>query len=192
RALAARLVGTQRRHPRALARSLPPAADDPAARDRAAAARHGARRQAPDARTDGVARRLDARRWLRAGAAGQFRRHTGVPWQAGRRRSGVLLGSDAGPRTRAGLRRVPAASIVVSRLDQLRHVAGLLGIATRHVDALGVTHEPNEETLAALIAAFGLPTDPRQAANALAEEQHSAPFGLAPAHVLAQEMPDPV
>ena len=80
----------------------------------------------------------------------------------------------------------------MSRLDQLRQVAGLLGIATRHVDALGVGHEPDEETLAALIAAFGLPTDPRQAADALAEEQRSALFGLPPAHVLAQEMPDPV
>jgi 4-alpha-glucanotransferase len=80
----------------------------------------------------------------------------------------------------------------VSRLDELRHVAGLLGIATRHVDALGVTHEPNEETLSALIAAFGLPTDPRQAADALAEEERAAPFGLAPACVLPQEAPDPV
>jgi len=74
----------------------------------------------------------------------------------------------------------------------LRHVAGLLGIATRHVDALGVTHEPGEETLAALIAAFALPTDPRQAAEALAEEERAAPFGLAPACVLPQEAPDPV
>jgi 4-alpha-glucanotransferase len=80
----------------------------------------------------------------------------------------------------------------VSRLDELRHVAGLLGIATRHVDALGVTHEPGEETLAALIAAFGLPADPRQAADALAEEEQSAPLGLTPAYVLPQEAPDPV
>src|SRR5207253_1464078 len=84
------------------------------------------------------------------------------------------------------------ASSVVSRLEELRRVAGLLGIATRHVDALGVTHEPDEETLAALIAAFGLPTDPRHAADALAEEERSAPFGLAPAHVLAEEASAPV
>jgi 4-alpha-glucanotransferase len=80
----------------------------------------------------------------------------------------------------------------VSRLDELRHVAGLLGIAARHVDALGVTHEPGEETLAALIAAFGLPADPRQAADALAEEEQSAPFGLPPAYVLPEEVPAPV
>jgi 4-alpha-glucanotransferase len=90
------------------------------------------------------------------------------------------------------LYRIPAAPAVVSRLDELRHVAGLLGIATRHVDALGVTHEPGEETLAALIAAFGLPTDPRQAADALAEEEHAAPFGLAPAYILPEEAPDSV
>jgi 4-alpha-glucanotransferase len=80
----------------------------------------------------------------------------------------------------------------VSRLDELRHVAGLLGIATHHVDALGVTHEPGEATLAALTAAFGLPTDPGQAADALAEEEQSAPFGLPPAYVLREEAPDPV
>ena len=80
----------------------------------------------------------------------------------------------------------------MSRLDELCHLAGLLSIATRHVDALGVMHEPGEETLAALIAAFGLPADPRQAAEVLAEEERSAPFGLAPAYVLAEEAPDRV
>jgi 4-alpha-glucanotransferase len=80
----------------------------------------------------------------------------------------------------------------VSRLDELRHIAGLLGIATRHADALGVTHEPGEETLAALIAAFGLPTDPKEAADALSQKERSAPFGLAPACVLPQEAPAPV
>src|SRR5213080_2262674 len=44
----------------------------------------------------------------------------------------------------------------MSRLDELRHVAGLIGIQLRHVDALGVWHEPSEDTLAALIGAFGL------------------------------------
>jgi len=80
----------------------------------------------------------------------------------------------------------------MSRLDELREIAGSVGIATRHVDALGVVHEPDEETLSRLIAAFGLPSDPREAAEALAEEGRAAPFGLAPVHIVAQEEPAPV
>src|SRR5260370_26987652 len=80
----------------------------------------------------------------------------------------------------------------MSRLDELRDIAGSVGIATRHVDALGVWHEPDEETLSRLIAAFGLPSDPREAAEALAEEGRAAPFGLSPVHIVAQEAPDPV
>jgi 4-alpha-glucanotransferase len=78
----------------------------------------------------------------------------------------------------------------MSRLDELRHVAGLIGIQTRHVDALGVWREPGEETLAALITAFGLPADPKQAADLLAEENAAAPFGLSPVQIIAQEAPD--
>ena len=77
----------------------------------------------------------------------------------------------------------------MSRLDQLRHVADLVGIATRHVDALGVVHQPDEETLSRLMAAFGLPSDPKEAAAALAEEGRAAPFGLAPIHIVASEAP---
>ena len=58
----------------------------------------------------------------------------------------------------------------MSRLDALRRVAGLLGIATDHVDAFGIRHEADEETLSRLIAALGLPADPKQAAEALADE----------------------
>src|SRR6266852_6007434 len=79
----------------------------------------------------------------------------------------------------------------MSRLDELRHIAGSIGIATRHVDALGVVHEPDEETLSRLIAAFGLPPDPTQAAEALAEEGRVAPFGLSAVHIVAQEDPAP-
>src|SRR5216684_896185 len=75
----------------------------------------------------------------------------------------------------------------MSRIDELREIAGSVGIATRHVDALGVWHEPDEETLSRLIAAFGLPSDPKQAAEALAEEGWAAPFGLSPVHIVAQE-----
>jgi 4-alpha-glucanotransferase len=77
----------------------------------------------------------------------------------------------------------------VSRLDELRRIADAVGIATRHVDALGVWHEPGEETLAALITAFGLPSDPHDAEEALAEEGRAAPFGLAPVYVVAAEAP---
>jgi 4-alpha-glucanotransferase len=76
--------------------------------------------------------------------------------------------------------------------EALRHVAGLLGIAPRHVDALGIWHEPADETLARLIAAFGLPDDPQQAAEALAEAEQVAPFGLAPMRIVAEEDPAPV
>src|SRR5260370_1286510 len=75
----------------------------------------------------------------------------------------------------------------MSRLDELRHIAGSVGIATRHVDALGVVHEPGEETLSRLIAAFGLPPDPQEGAELLAEEGRAAPFGLAPVRIVAQE-----
>jgi 4-alpha-glucanotransferase len=77
----------------------------------------------------------------------------------------------------------------MSRLDELRHIADLVGIATRHVDALGVVHEAGEETLARLIAGLGLPDEPRQAAEALAEEERAAPFGLMPVHVVMQGPP---
>ncbi len=79
----------------------------------------------------------------------------------------------------------------MSHLDALRHIADLVGIATRHVDALGVVHEPGEETLSRLIAAFGLPSDPRQAEEALADEGRAAPFGLSPVQIVPQEAPAP-
>src|SRR5436853_4435897 len=80
----------------------------------------------------------------------------------------------------------------MSRLDELRHVAGLIGIQLRHVDALGVWHEPSEDTLAALIGAFGLPAAPKQAADRLAAEDAAAPFGLSPVQIVEQVEPDGV
>jgi 4-alpha-glucanotransferase len=79
----------------------------------------------------------------------------------------------------------------MSRLDELRRVADLVGIQTRHVDALGVWHEPGEDTLAALIGAFGLPADPQQATDRLAAEEAAAPFSLSPVQIVAQEAADP-
>ncbi len=73
--------------------------------------------------------------------------------------------------------------------EALHPVAALLGIETRHADALGVVHEPDGETLAALITAFGLPPDPAQAATTLAEMRRAAPFGLDPLYVVAAQSP---
>jgi 4-alpha-glucanotransferase len=80
----------------------------------------------------------------------------------------------------------------MSGIAALRRVAELIGVGTRHVDALGVVHEPDEETLARLIAAFGLPADPQAAAAAIAAESRLAPFGLAPVQIIAQEAAEPV
>jgi 4-alpha-glucanotransferase len=68
-------------------------------------------------------------------------------------------------------------------------IAAALGVETRHTDALGVIHEPDAETLAALVAAFGLPQEPGKAAAAIAELRHAAPLGLDPLHVVAAEAP---
>jgi 4-alpha-glucanotransferase len=74
-------------------------------------------------------------------------------------------------------------------IGALHALAGLLGIETTHIDALGVTHAPGAETLSRLIAAFGLPPDPKQAAAALAEAREARPFGLDPMQVAAAEAP---
>src|ERR1700722_20678620 len=68
-------------------------------------------------------------------------------------------------------------------------IAALLGIETRHTDALGVIHEPDAETLAAMVAAYGLPPDPGRAAAALAEMRAAAPLGLDPLQIVADEAP---
>src|SRR3981189_3281655 len=88
------------------------------------------------------------------------------------------------------MRGVLSPDAAMSRHDELRHVAGLIGIQLRHVDALGVWHEPSEDTLAALIGAFGLPADPKQAADRLAAENAAAPLCLLPRQIGAQEAAD--
>ncbi|HEX3952493.1 MAG TPA: 4-alpha-glucanotransferase [Stellaceae bacterium] len=80
----------------------------------------------------------------------------------------------------------------MSRHDDLRRVADLVGIGTHYLDALGVVHEPDEETLSRLIAAFGLPADPQQAAEAFAAAEQAGPFGLPPVHIVAEEAPEPL
>jgi 4-alpha-glucanotransferase len=68
-------------------------------------------------------------------------------------------------------------------------IAALLGIETRHDDALGVIHEPDADTLAALVSAFGLPAEPERAAAAIADMRRAAHIGLDPLYVVAAEAP---
>jgi 4-alpha-glucanotransferase len=79
----------------------------------------------------------------------------------------------------------------MSRPDALCRVAVLLGIATNHVDAFGKKHEADAETLSGLIAAFGLPADPKQAAEALDTERNTVPFGLHPVQIVDGDNPGP-
>jgi 4-alpha-glucanotransferase len=58
------------------------------------------------------------------------------------------------------------------------HLAGLVGIEAQFTDALGKNHQVSDETLLALIDAFGLPADPAAALRALDEEERQAPLGL--------------
>src|SRR5579885_2240498 len=78
----------------------------------------------------------------------------------------------------------------MSRIDDLRHVAGLAGVSTQHRDALGIVHEPGEETLQRLIAALGLPLEPGEAREALGNEQ-VRPLGLGSLAIIGQEDPSP-
>jgi hypothetical protein len=66
----------------------------------------------------------------------------------------------------------------------LVRVAGLIGIETRYTDALGQTGTASDESLLALIAAFGLPADPAAAAAAIADRDRAAPFGLGSVHLV--------
>jgi 4-alpha-glucanotransferase len=73
----------------------------------------------------------------------------------------------------------------------LVRLAGLVGIESRYTDALGETRDASEQTLLALVAAFGLPSDPTGAAAELAARDAAAPFGLGPAHIVPAEDPQP-
>src|SRR5262249_26958704 len=76
----------------------------------------------------------------------------------------------------------------MSRLDDLRHIAGLAGIHTRHVDALGVVHEPGEEVLERLIAALDLSTEVTPAEG---RANGVGPLGLQPVYIIDAENPQP-
>jgi 4-alpha-glucanotransferase len=66
----------------------------------------------------------------------------------------------------------------------LVRLAGLVGIETRYTDALGQIREASDDTLLALIGAFGLPSNPVRAAAELEERERTPPLGLAPAHLV--------
>ena len=71
------------------------------------------------------------------------------------------------------------------------HLAALVGIEARYTDALGQRHEVSDETLLALIGAFGLPPDPLLARRELEEQERHAPLGLSPVHLVGAEVARP-
>jgi 4-alpha-glucanotransferase len=73
----------------------------------------------------------------------------------------------------------------------LVRLAGLVGIETAYTDILGQPREASDESLLAVIAAFGLSADPRQAAAEIAERQRTAPLGLDPVHLVHAETARP-
>lgn len=79
----------------------------------------------------------------------------------------------------------------MSERATLVRLAALVGIEPRYTDALGQTREASDETLLALTVAFGLPSDPVQAAAELEERERSAPLGLGPVHFVPAEDPHP-
>src|SRR5947209_15261716 len=66
----------------------------------------------------------------------------------------------------------------------LLQLAGLIGVEVRYTDALGQTREVSDDTLLALIAAFGLPSDPVHARRQIETQQQFLPLGLEAAHVV--------
>jgi 4-alpha-glucanotransferase len=77
----------------------------------------------------------------------------------------------------------------MSGAEAVHPIAARLGIELRHTDALGAVHEPDAETLAALLTAFGLPSVPDKAVQALDEMRHTGPFGLDPTYIVPSEAP---
>ena len=71
----------------------------------------------------------------------------------------------------------------------LQPVAELLGIATRHVDALGVVHEPSTATLERFVAPVELPPQPERALAPIVETSRPQPFVLAPLELVAPDSP---
>ncbi len=73
----------------------------------------------------------------------------------------------------------------------LLNVADRIGLEARFTDALGQAREASEETLRAIVAAFGLGDDPARALIELDEQERSLPLGLGPVHLVHAEDASP-
>ena len=73
----------------------------------------------------------------------------------------------------------------------IARLARLVGIEVRYTDIFGRSHEASNETLLALIEAFGLPRDPTLAHEELTDRQRSAPLGLGQVHLVHAEATNP-
>ena len=73
----------------------------------------------------------------------------------------------------------------------LEQLARLVGIETQYTDTFGQPHDVADETLLALIDAFGLTADPAVARRELAERQRGAPLGVRPVHFVDAEAAHP-
>jgi 4-alpha-glucanotransferase len=80
----------------------------------------------------------------------------------------------------------------MSERGALLRLARLIGVEARYTDALGETREVSDDTLLALIAAFGLPSDPLQAERELEEQHQNLPLGLRPVYVVRAEDTGPM
>jgi 4-alpha-glucanotransferase len=67
------------------------------------------------------------------------------------------------------------------------HLARLIGVEAHYTDALGQTHGVSDETLLALIAAFGFTSDPVRARDELEEQERAVPLGLGAAYLVHAE-----
>jgi 4-alpha-glucanotransferase len=73
----------------------------------------------------------------------------------------------------------------------IKQLARLVGIEPHYTDTFGQTHDVSDETLLALLGAFGLSADPAVARRELAERQRHAPLGLGPVHFVDVEAAHP-
>jgi 4-alpha-glucanotransferase len=73
----------------------------------------------------------------------------------------------------------------------LLRLAKLVGVEANYTDALGQTREASNDSLKALIAAFGLPSNPAAAEAWLADSERATPFGLGPVQIVHAEDPHP-
>jgi len=73
----------------------------------------------------------------------------------------------------------------------IEQLARLIGIEARYTDIFGRSRQASDETLLALIGAFGLPPDPSLARQELGDRERSAPLGLDAVHVVHAEAAHP-